>query len=34
MCKAVDRAMVIGEIKLEKKSGGQSGVFNREELAI
>jgi len=34
MCKAVERAMVIGEIKLEKKSGGQSGVFNREELAI
>jgi GTP cyclohydrolase subunit MoaC len=34
MCKAVDRAMVIGEIKLEKKSGGQSGVFNREVLAI
>jgi len=34
MCKAVDRAMVIDEIKLEKKSGGQSGVFDREELAI
>jgi cyclic pyranopterin phosphate synthase len=34
MCKAVDRAMVIGEIKLEKKTGGQSGVFNREEQAI
>lgn len=34
MCKAIDRAMVIGEIKLEKKSGGQSGEFNREELVI
>lgn len=34
MCKAVDRGMVIGDIKLEKKSGGQSGEFNREELAI
>lgn len=32
MCKAVDRAMVIGEIKLEKKSGGRSGEFNREEF--
>jgi len=34
MCKAVDRGMVIGEIKLEKKSGGQSGEFNREEYTI
>ena len=34
MCKAVDRAMVIGEIKLEKKSGGRSGEFNREEVLI
>jgi cyclic pyranopterin phosphate synthase len=34
MCKAVDRAMVIGEIQLENKSGGRSGVFNREEQAI
>ncbi len=34
MCKAVDRAIVISEIKLEKKSGGQSGEFNREEYAI
>jgi len=29
MCKAVDREMVIGEIKLMHKSGGKSGVFNR-----
>ena len=34
MCKAVDRGMVIGEIKLELKSGGKSGVFNREEITI
>lgn len=34
MCKAVDRGLVIGEIKLEKKSGGQSGEFNREEYTI
>lgn len=34
MCKAVDRGMVIGEIKLEKKSGGQSGEFTREEFTI
>ncbi|MEL7625237.1 MAG: cyclic pyranopterin monophosphate synthase MoaC [Anaerolineaceae bacterium] len=34
MCKAVDRAMIIGEIKLERKSGGRSGEFNREELVI
>ena len=34
MCKAVDRAMVIGEIQLENKSGGRSGVFNREEQVI
>ena len=30
MCKAVDRAMVIGDIMLLKKSGGKSGVFERE----
>ena len=34
MCKAVDRGMVIGEIMLEKKSGGQSGEFTREEYTI
>ncbi|RMF69649.1 MAG: cyclic pyranopterin monophosphate synthase MoaC [Calditrichaeota bacterium] len=30
MCKAVDKKMVIGEIYLEKKSGGRSGTFVRE----
>ena len=31
MCKAVDRGMVIGEIRLMEKSGGKSGTFVREE---
>lgn len=30
MCKGVDRAMVIGPIQLEEKSGGRSGHFVRE----
>lgn len=30
MCKAVDRGMVIGAIRLTHKSGGQSGVFDAE----
>ena len=29
MVKAVDRGMSIGEIVLEEKSGGRSGVFRR-----
>ncbi|OQA06442.1 MAG: Cyclic pyranopterin monophosphate synthase accessory protein [Firmicutes bacterium ADurb.Bin373] len=29
MCKAVDREMVIGAIRLVHKSGGKSGVFQR-----
>jgi cyclic pyranopterin phosphate synthase len=29
MCKAVDRTMVIGDIKLLEKSGGRSGHFRR-----
>jgi len=29
MCKAVDREMVIGAIRLVHKSGGKSGAFNR-----
>ena len=28
MCKAVDRGMVIAEVKLMHKSGGKSGIFN------
>ena len=31
MCKAVDRAMIINDIKLMKKSGGKSGVYERKE---
>ena len=31
MCKAVDRAMEITEIRLEHKRGGKSGEWNREE---
>jgi cyclic pyranopterin monophosphate synthase len=31
MCKAVDREMSIGEIRLMKKSGGKSGTFIRKE---
>ena len=28
MCKAVDRGMIISDIKLTHKSGGKSGEFN------
>jgi len=31
MCKAVDRAMTISDIRLMKKTGGKSGVFERAE---
>lgn len=31
MCKAVDKKMVISDIKLLKKTGGKSGTFIREE---
>ncbi len=30
MCKAVDKSMVIGDIKLLQKSGGKSGTYLRE----
>jgi cyclic pyranopterin phosphate synthase len=30
MCKAVDRGMVMGEIKLLEKSGGKSGEWKAE----
>jgi cyclic pyranopterin phosphate synthase len=29
MCKALDRAMEIREIRLIEKSGGKSGIFKR-----
>lgn len=31
MCKAIDRGMKIGEIRLLRKEGGRSGVYQREE---
>jgi cyclic pyranopterin phosphate synthase len=31
MCKAVDRAMTIQNVRLLRKSGGKSGVFERDE---
>jgi cyclic pyranopterin monophosphate synthase len=31
MCKAADREMTLGEIRLVKKSGGKSGTFVRKE---
>jgi cyclic pyranopterin phosphate synthase len=31
MCKAVDRGMVIGDIRLLRKEGGRSGVWERRE---
>jgi cyclic pyranopterin monophosphate synthase len=30
MCKAVDRGMVIDQVRLEEKSGGRGGTFRRE----
>jgi len=32
MCKALDRAMVMGNIRLWEKSGGKSGHFQREKI--
>ena len=32
MCKAVDKAMVISNIRLLRKSGGKSGLFVRTEV--
>jgi cyclic pyranopterin monophosphate synthase len=29
MCKAIDRGMVIGEVRLEEKRGGKSGTWTR-----
>lgn len=31
MCKAADRGMTIGDIRLLKKSGGKSGTFERKD---
>jgi cyclic pyranopterin monophosphate synthase len=32
MCKAIDRAMEIGPVRLLEKSGGKSGTWRREDL--
>jgi len=34
MCKAIDRSMVIRDIRLEYKSGGRSGTWTREEADL
>ena len=31
MCKAIDRGMIIDDIKLMRKSGGKSGLYERKE---
>ncbi|WP_456375572.1 cyclic pyranopterin monophosphate synthase MoaC [Thiolapillus sp.] len=31
MCKAIDRGMIIGEVRLEEKSGGKSGHWKRDD---
>jgi len=31
MCKGIDRGMVITDVRLEQKSGGRSGTWNRKE---
>ncbi len=32
MCKAIDRGMIITDIRLMRKEGGKSGVFERQEV--
>ncbi len=32
MCKAIDRGMVIGEIRLDEKRGGKSGTWTRDPV--
>jgi cyclic pyranopterin phosphate synthase len=32
MVKAVDRTMVIGDIRVMRKSGGRSGTYRRSEI--
>ncbi|HEX8136947.1 MAG TPA: cyclic pyranopterin monophosphate synthase MoaC [Pyrinomonadaceae bacterium] len=34
MCKAVDKGMTITELRLEQKSGGRSGDYNRAEQSV
>jgi cyclic pyranopterin phosphate synthase len=32
MCKAIDRGMVIGDVRLDEKRGGKSGTWKRSDL--
>jgi cyclic pyranopterin phosphate synthase len=32
MCKAVDKAMTITDVRLERKTGGKSGVYERQKV--
>jgi cyclic pyranopterin phosphate synthase len=34
MCKAIDRGMVISEIRLDEKRGGKSGTWQRDQPGI
>lgn len=34
MCKAIDKAMTIGEIRLERKTGGRSGEWTRKDRGL
>jgi cyclic pyranopterin phosphate synthase len=34
MCKSIDRAIVIGEIRLEEKSGGRSGHYRSDDQLV
>jgi len=34
MCKAIDRGMVISEIRLDEKRGGKSGIWQREQPGV
>jgi cyclic pyranopterin phosphate synthase len=33
MCKAIDRGMVISDIRLDEKRGGKSGTWTRQSLS-
>jgi cyclic pyranopterin phosphate synthase len=34
MCKAVDRGMLITDVRLLEKTGGKSGTWKREEVTL
>ena len=33
MCKAIDRGMVISDVRLDEKRGGKSGTWTREAMS-